>query len=602
MKAIRWPGFITFTVLTTMVVAGCLLFAGTITKSILETTLTSINGAKANIDSVKITYNPLGLNINNLQITDPERPLTNSVQITQVRFSISLGDLLLKKIVVDDMAMDGVQIDTPRKSSGAINKEKNSKKTDTDSEKSIADFAVPDIALPDVGDLIKKEQLNSEKLINDLNTDLDSTQSNWKIIRDDLNDKQRWDSFHTRYDKIKADMNGNTAQRVTALNNAKSLTDDLKSEIKKAQQARKQFDEDNNRLSEKFKTAKNAPKDDIKHLKEQYKLNDPNAQNITQLLFGSQAAEYLAIAEKWYKRIKPYIEDSPEEKAEKEAHQRKQGMNVKFREFNPKPDFYIRKASIEALLPRGQFTGSITEISSDQSINKKPMHILLSGKNLPHRDSETISAEFNYINKNKGYSQFDYNIKSYQLEDVSISKSKALSLTMQKGLMSLDLSSRLENARLTGISKIDFNQVQFKTNKESTEKSFSSMMATSFSGINRFNLNARFSGSLHDLNINLQSNLDNQLGDQLKTQLKQRSQQFEDQLKSGIDEKLKAPLARIEDKRQKLDQLKTDVDNLEKELQAKLDDIENRIKQANKSSTEKKKDELQDKLKSKLKR
>ena len=51
----------------------------------------------------------------------------------------------------------------------------------------------------------------------------------------------------------------------------------------------------------------------------------------------------------------------------------------------------------------------------------------------------------------------------------------------------------------------------------------------------------------------------------------------------------------------KLEQIKVDVDNREKELKQKLMDIESKIKSANKSKTNKKKDELLNKLKSKFK-
>ena len=51
MKFIRWPGFIAFFVLVAVIVGGTLLFAETITKSIFESSLSRINGAKVDISN-----------------------------------------------------------------------------------------------------------------------------------------------------------------------------------------------------------------------------------------------------------------------------------------------------------------------------------------------------------------------------------------------------------------------------------------------------------------------------------------------------------------------------------------------------------------------
>ena len=601
MKIIRWPGFIAFTVLLIIILGGSWIFSESIVKSIIESTLTDLNGAKADVKSVDINYSPLSLKINDLQITDPDRPMVNTIQINQAIFSISFGHLLLKKLVIDEMTLNGIQTDTRRTQSGAISKKIITKPGKQPDEDSAYDFTMPEIRLPDINDLISKQQLDSEKLIAALEKDLDSTQQKWKAIQDDIQDKKRWDNYQLRYSKIKTGLAGNSADKISALKDIKTLRNDLKKEAEKIQQARKQFNEDNRRLSDEFKAVKKAPGDDIRRIKEKYKLDDLSTQNITQLLFGAQAAEYIALADKWYARIKPYIEEDPEEIAEQQARQRKQGQNIKFREFNPVPDFYVRRASIDAQLPRGQFTGSIIEISSDQSINRKPMIMELSGRNLKHQEGETLRAEFNYIVKDKGYSQIDYTIKAYQLENFDISKSDKLSLSMKKGLMSLNLKSKLANKRLIGSSNIDFQQVQFASNKNTTGQSFSSMMASSFSKINQFKLDASFSGSVDNLDINMKSDLDNQIGDQLKNQFKKRGQDFENNLRARIDEKLKSPMQKLDSKRQVLDEVKRDIDNKEEELNQKLTDIENKLKADSKSRTDKKKEELLNKLKLKFK-
>ncbi len=602
MKIIRWPGLIAFILIFALLVGGGVLFAESIVQSMIESTLTDINGAKVDIASVQINYSPVSLSVNDIQIADAARPMTNSIQIARARFAMSGGDLLLGKLIIDDMSLTGIRVDTPRKRSGALPKTKKTQ-APVDDEKTLFDFDLPDIDLPDVGEALKQEPLKSEKLVDELNLDVDKTRQQWKATRDDIKDQKRWDSLKARYEKIRRDFKGDFAQKLDAIKDAKQLRDDLKKEMERIRNARRQFNTDSERLENAFKAVKAAPKQDIERIKQKYKLDNLNTGNIAELLFGAQAAEYLSLARTWYRRIKPYIESDEEE----QEAVRFEGEDIVFREFNPKPGFYVRKVAIDAEIPRGRFAGSMTDLSSDQSVSKKPTRFKLAGQDMRHRDSEELSGEFNYVKKDRGYSQFEYRIKAYQLRDFDISKSKKLALNMSSGLMDLSLSSRIQSGRINGNTDIDFSKVNFKAGTRSSG-AVTRMLATAFSDIHRFNIEATFGGNLKDLDMDLKSDLDNQIGHQFKAQIDARKRQFEQDLKARIDKKLREPLAELEQKKQKLDRIKAEVDDKERELKLQLADLDDKIKQEKEIQKQKlrdkkkqKKDELKQKLLKKLK-
>lgn len=594
MNIIRWRGFLSFLLITGLIATGGLFFAESITRDFLESQITDLNGAKANIEKVNIQYSPFSLDIRNIQITDPQQPMINSVQIDQARFDMSLGNLLLKKIIINDMSISGIRIDTPRKTSGAIKKKTVPATTATAKNKEDELIKLPEIDLPDIKDILKKEPLISDTAFKSLNDDIDATRDSWQKTSDQITDKARWDSYEKRYKLIQDNLKGNFQQKLSAIQDAKKLKDDLTKETEQIAAARRQFNQDWDRLETEFKTAKDAPSNDVKRIREKYSIDNLNAENISQLLFGPQASEYIAMAQKWYARLKPYIED---DEPEQKPVERSKGQDIRFAERNPMPDFYIEKASLDAQLPRGNFTGSITHISSDQSINKKPMRLLLRGNNLKHRDSEEITAEFNYIDKDKGFSLFNYALVNYQLNDFAISKNKKLALSIDKSLMDFKIQSRLENGQLEGTSLTKFNAVAFSSNKSSAGNSMSSMLANSFSGIDAFNISTRYKGSLHKLSFKIDSDLDNKLGAQMKIKLKQRVQQFEQQLKASIQEKYREPLEKIEQKRQKLNAIKDSIDARQKALQQRMDDLKTKIN----SEAELKKQELDKKLDDKKK-
>jgi uncharacterized protein (TIGR03545 family) len=602
MKAIRWSGVIAFIIIFGGLIGGSLLFVEPIVESMIESTLTDMNEAQVDVGSVDISYSPLALSVRDIQVTDPAHPMVNSVDIGQARFALSFGDLWLKKVIIDDMSLSGIRVDTPRKKSGAIKKAAKPKVA-TEEDRPLFEIPMLDMQLPDVKQLLKTEPLSAEKLINELNQDVEKTRQQWAEMRDEIDDKQRWESYRTRYEQISLAFKADTAQKLKAIEDAKELRKDLKQEAARIRQTRDRISADSNRLEDEFKAAKAAPGQDIQRIKDKYSIDQLNAENITQMLFGPRAAEYLGLAQTWYARIKPYIKSK--EKEQKVI--RLKGENIAFREYHPKPGFYVARATIDAQVPRGQFAGSITDVSSDQSVSKKPTRFKLSGQNMRHRDSEQLSGEFNYIQPDRGFTRIEYSIRGYQLTDFDISRSDKLSLKMNSSLMDLSLSTRLQGGEISGRSDVDFSKVQFNAGTDSSG-SLARMLAAAFADVRDFNIEAKFRGDLKDIDIEMKSSLDNQIGQQFKAQVNARKQQFERELKAAIDVKLREPMTRLEASKQQLDQVQAELQAKQQELEQKIADLDSKIdqqknikKQELDDKADKKKDELKKKLLDKLK-
>ncbi|TNF39216.1 MAG: hypothetical protein EP315_00095, partial [Gammaproteobacteria bacterium] len=239
MKSIRWPGFVAFVVLVALLIGGALLFAGPITKSILESTLSKMNGARVDIASVDISWSPLAMQLNDIQVTDKQQPMINAVQVGNARFQISFGDVLLKKVIIDEMSMNRIEVDTPRKVSGALKKQQKPEMEDKDD--AFLGFDMPDMELPDIKEILQIEPLQTDKLIETLNNDFDTTRQQWQASYDDITNQARWDTYQVRYDQIREAFKGNFAQKLAAIKDAKALRDDLKKEIEKVRQIKQQF-------------------------------------------------------------------------------------------------------------------------------------------------------------------------------------------------------------------------------------------------------------------------------------------------------------------------------------------------------------------------
>lgn len=586
MKAIRWGGFLTFMVVTVLI-AVVMFFSGIILKPVLESKFSDMNGAKVDIESINIAYSPFSLEINNIQIADPQQAMLNTAEIEQVRFALSFGNMLLGKVIVDQASIDGVRIDTSRQNSGFIEQAVEQQgKSEPEDDNSIA---MLDMQLPNIKELLKAETLLTEKLIDELEKDYAETEKRWNKINASLLNKSKSDQYEKRYKKIQQDSKGDARKKLAAIKDAKQLSKELKAEAQAIKQAKEQFSADSKRLSAELRAVKNAPSKDIARIKNKYNLGGMDAENISRMLFGDKAADYTAMARQWYARIEPYLSD--DEEAEKQDVDRGKGVNVVFKEFDPKPDVYIRKASLTANLPRGKFEGVITAISSDQSINKEPMRFKLQGVSLTNKESEKISGEFNYVDKKNGFSRFDYSVVKSKIDGFVLSKSNSLPLTMKQALMDFNLDAKLQHGSLNGKANAKFRKVNFDSEDSS------SMLASSFSGIDAFDIEGQFRGAIDELSIKIDSDLDSKLGQQLKNKLKQKKQTFDNELRASIDEKLKQPLSKVDAQKEKLDVIEDKVDASKKHLDQRLAALKQTISQA----SEEKKTEASDKLKNKLK-
>jgi len=587
MKAIRWGGLITFVVLTAIVIAAA-LFSGMVLKPVLESKFTEMNGAKVDIDAVNISYSPFALEINNIQITDPSEPMINTAQIEQVRLLLSFGRILMGQLVIDDASIIGVRVETPRDESGQITETAAQESSDAAEEE--ASFDVPGFDFPDIDELLAKNPLQSEILLDKLNKYLTEIDGQWKTTKDGLPDSAKMDSYEKRFNKIKKDAKGNAAQKLAAIKAAKALTREIKADADKVKKAKTQFSDDIKHVNKSIRDVKAAPAKDLKEIKSKYSLDGAGAENVSRMLFGDEVTSYLAMARKWYARVEPYLSNDSDEEQAEPVVERGKGVDVVFEEHDPRPDFYVAKASITADLPRGEFEGEINNISSDQSINKQPMRFKLQGVNMVDKESEALTGEFNYVDKSNSFTKINYALSKAQIDQLTISRSSQLPLDMKAALMTSKVDARLQNGVLKGVANNQFRQVDFDAGS-------SSMFASAFEGVKAFDIDARFSGAIGDLSVKIDSDLDNQLGKQMKAQFAQKKKKFEADLKARIDEKIKEPMARIDEKKKKLDALKQHVDDSEKQLQQKLAALKDTISKAG----EQKKKAATDKLKNKLK-
>jgi uncharacterized protein (TIGR03545 family) len=120
MRLFRWKAVAPLAIVLALLVIGWTLLADRMLRKGIEAGGTAAVGAQVNLASARIHLFRGKVTLRSLQVTNPNAPLTNIVQLDEIVADIAFLPLLEKKVVVDTVAIRGLRFNTPRRTSGAI--------------------------------------------------------------------------------------------------------------------------------------------------------------------------------------------------------------------------------------------------------------------------------------------------------------------------------------------------------------------------------------------------------------------------------------------------------------------------------------------------
>jgi len=116
----RKSGIILVAVVLVVSLLMDLLLMDMFIKKGIESAIVKQTGAQVDIEDVHFTLGAGKVGIENLQVTDPEKPTHNLLQINQMVADLSMGDLLRRTYTIDLLAGSILKFDVERESPGKI--------------------------------------------------------------------------------------------------------------------------------------------------------------------------------------------------------------------------------------------------------------------------------------------------------------------------------------------------------------------------------------------------------------------------------------------------------------------------------------------------
>ena len=119
----RWKALVAVVAISAVAVIFAVFYMDSFVKGKIESAGSSAVGAKVTLGSLNISLSEQSVSIANLQVADPDDPWRNLFEMKSANFDFSLPQLLLGRLIIENLEADTPRWGTKRKSYGGIKTE-----------------------------------------------------------------------------------------------------------------------------------------------------------------------------------------------------------------------------------------------------------------------------------------------------------------------------------------------------------------------------------------------------------------------------------------------------------------------------------------------
>lgn len=566
-RIVRWQGIIIFFVVCALLAAFWLLFLNGLTERAIEKTGAAIVGAQVDLDSARVSLSPLGITLSGLQVTNPNVPATNIVEAGRISFHMDGPNALRHKTIIDEMRVEGVRLNTPRQTPGFV----------VQGGKSVAQqlAELPSFVIPNVKEVFEQEKANlpSLKLITGAVDDSQKARTKWEGKVQELKTAADPDKYQKQFEALKAKTGKASIGNI--LGGAKdvvALQKQVREDLKTIASAKSEFTADAAALRKIVSDAPGLVAADAQRLIGKYSLTSSGLANISRLLFGGKIASDVSSALQWNERLTPLIDRVKIKIKGRDVVKplRAKGMDVRFREDHPLPDFLARLVNVSISLPAGDFAGRVENLTPDQDILGQPLKFRFSGENLKGLTSAVLEGTFDRTRASARKDVLNFRVRGYQARDLRLSTSQALPVSLTQGLVDLDVGATLEKGTVSARIVAGLRGVRLAVEKNEERQGLAgrvdAAIRTALLSVSNLNLSAEVTGASDDFDVKVRSDIDDVLKNAVGAVVRDQMAGLEKDLKAAIGERVAPPLEKLDLGVKGLDAYGLELDGLTKRL------------------------------------
>ncbi len=577
------------------------LFFDANVRSGLEYAGTHIVGAEVDIGRVHTSFLHGSLEINDIEVTDKEHPERNMIQIGAVKFGVLWDALLRAKIAIDEASILDIQALAPRKHRGYVlppPPPSNAPSVLDKVQQQVAEQAQKKYNGNFLGDLAGilggadpktqlanlQDQLKSDAKIKELQKDLDAKKAKWDQRLKALPQGKELQAYSDRTKALKFNIN-NPVELAKSVQEAQKILNEANEKVKLIDQTQKDLKTDIATYSQAYKDLEKMIQEDVRDLQTRLKLPNIDAKEFSQQLFMSMIEKKLGSLAKYVELGRKYMPAKKTE-AQKQAEKaelvippkRGQGKSYRFPITAGYPLFWLKHAAISSKANQSSFSGNIKgeikDLISDPTYLGRPTLLIAQG-DFPNQNIRGVDAKITLDHTTDvAKESLLMKVAHFPVTETKLSDSPDVTLAMTGANGSSEVTGTFVNSEITLAMHNTFNEIKY--NLEAKNNVVKEIIDGVLKGIPLVNVNADIKGSLHNLDIHINSNLGDELSKGFQKQLQVKIDAAKAQLKKLVDEKIGA----------NRDKLKAEMDKLTgdttKGLDGKKSEVDKAIKDTEK--------------------
>ena len=576
---IRWSGLIVFIVIVGLITIFTLFFLDGIIKGMIEDRASLAVGAKVEIGDLRFKIFGLSVDIQNLQVANPEEPMRNSVEVGSLGFDLGAAPLLKKKIVIERMKVLDLAWNTPRKTSGALpprlQKKLEARKKPSDlgakAEKRIEECVLPNFSiLADLKkrspeELLKGANLQSAAFLGDYPKKVSNVKETWEKHLKELPAKDEIEKDVKAFQSLKDKRPRDLTQLPAYLEKVNDLQKKISDTQKTLTTAQQEFKTEMNNLKTSLQEVEKLKDADVKTVMGKLGVQIPSATDLICVLLGKEVAHKVNWALGMYRKLSQYTsKGKPKEEKEKpKPVPRMKGMDVRFPITRGYPDFLLELAEFSArpdikkasgIFAFERLAGELRGLTSHPALYGKPTLFKLNGSMVGNLAKDfALAGQFDH-RKTVAEDRINLNIKELRIEQAGTSGPQESPLRLASALLNVNGSLGVKGEALDGRVLLDV------LNPKVSVGSSAAILGDLFKNMGSFDISLSIGGTLDQPSIGLSSSATKALTSGLENLVQKEMKGLQDGIRNVISSRVDKDLTPA----------RNETGNLEKLIQGEL--------------------------------
>jgi uncharacterized protein (TIGR03545 family) len=518
---------------------------------LIVTTGESAVGAKVDLASVETSLFEGRVELRGLQVTNPESPMRNLLEVEQTQLVLDAQALLHKRLVVKNGEISGLEFGTERTESGELEIviDENAEPSALDPLMSKATEMAADWfdAAADRLDTDFAAQLQTPKVAEEL-------EARWKQQAEAL--RAKGDDLRARGKQLESEFKAAKSNPLRGMERLPALQTELKTVQQELVALQKEIKNLPNQVKADKATLTAAKQADEAFIKQQLKIGHLDGDNLTQVLLGKPVTENLQNSLDWIGWARKRL---PTNSAKQISKQRSRGTEVHFS--NDHPHVHIERLGLsltaEVAGTPTLFTGALTNVSDRPRMIAEPAKLeLIANGDLP-MTLEVISDRRGDVPREELFLV----CAAIPLGGQTMGNAERLAVELAPGTANLRVELVLTGDELGGT--IEFTQPKFQVTPITGSRSnpmLTKALGEALTNIDRLQAKVHLAGTIKRPQVKIESPLGRQLADGVGTAVANLARAKSEQLLAGVSTRMNDQFAKLESTKE----------NLQQELLAKM--------------------------------